>query len=258
MNCDKFRPLLDPFRDGELQASEHSTLADHVATCRSCAATLATGDSLSRHLKDAGPMPAPADLQARVLAALDQEDLRSASSRPRAPLIASGWSQAAAVAFISAISALGGWQLARFDQQPDATAQSGPIGATQVLQAHIRALVQDNPLQVASSDSHTVRPWFAGRIDVAPNVQDFASQGFPLIGGRLDLIGDQRAGVVVYKRKAHWINVYMWPSRGTPDTAPVAITRNGYNLITWTRGGITSWAVSDLNTTELRQLQSLL
>lgn len=259
MSCDKIRPLLDPYRDGELAAGERALVAGHAATCRACAAILDASENVARHLKEAGPMAAPADLQARVLAALDQEDLRHMpAARRYFPVAAGGWRQAAAIAFVSAASAFGGWQAARLGPAPDLVSEAAGIGATQVVQAHIRALLQDNPLQVASSDSHTVRPWFAGRIEIAPAVQDFAKDGFPLIGGRLDLIGGQRVGVVVYKRNAHWINVYMSPAPGTADSPPAATTRNGYNLLTWTRGGITCWAVSDLNAAGLRQLQALL
>lgn len=256
MSCDKVRPLIGPFRDGELSSLERRAVADHVSTCPACSQAMDDDANLARHIAEGGAMHIPVDLQARVLAALDGEDLRAAAVSPnekssRRLVIPRSWMQAAAVVLACVLSATGGWQAAMTANRTDHFAQD-------VLQAHVRALVQDNPIQVASSDSHTVKPWFAGKVDVAPNVKDLSPQGFPLIGGRLDYIGDKRVGVVVYKRHAHWVNVYMWPSKGEPDSSPALSSRNGYNLLTWTRDGITSWAVSDLNPTELRQLQTLL
>jgi len=111
---------------------------------------------------------------------------------------------------------------------------------------------------VASSDAHTVKPWFAGRIDFSPEVKDLAADGFPLLGGRLDFVGGRRVGAVVYKRRLHTINVFMWPSAGPGDAAPRLVARNGYNLLAWSRGGVDYWAVSDLSAGDLRQLQNLL
>ena len=130
--------------------------------------------------------------------------------------------------------------------------------ARDVAAAHIRSLLQDSPVQVASSDQHTVRPWFAGRADFAPDVKDLAQDGFPLIGGRLDYIAERRVAAAVYKRRLHVINVFMWPSTATADSAPQIDTRNGYNLLSWSRNGVAYWAASDLNADELRQLQRLL
>ena len=126
-----------------------------------------------------------------------------------------------------------------------------------VLAAHVRALLQDSPIQVASSDAHTVKPWFAGRIDFSPEVKDLAADGFPLLGGRLDYVGGRRVGAVVYKRRLHTISVFMWPT-AKPDAPAQAMTRNGYNLVSWNRHGLTYWAVSDLNAGDLAQLVGLL
>ena len=256
MSCDRIRPLIGPCRDGELSSLERHAVADHVAGCAACAQAMDDDAELARHIAQGGVMRVPADLQARVLAALDSEDLRdTASARNQLGPVPSAkarpWMQAAAVLFACALSAAGGWQSALYTQPSGHVAQD-------VLQAHVRALLQDNPIQVASADTHTVKPWFAGRVDVSPNVKDLSSKGYPLIGGRLDLIGDKRVSVVVYKRNAHWVNVYMWPAKGEPESPPEMSVRNGYNLLTWTRDGITSWAVSDLNQSDLRHLQGLL
>jgi anti-sigma factor RsiW len=122
----------------------------------------------------------------------------------------------------------------------------------------VRALLQDNPLQVASSDSHTVAPWFAGRVELAPTVKDLTAEGLPLVGGRLDLIGGQRVAVAVYRRNAHWINVYMWRADSPLGIAAGAAKRSGYNILTWQRDGVVYSAVSDINIAELSALERFL
>ena len=212
---------------------------------------------MARHIAEGGRLAVPAGLSQRITAALDTEDEaaspgRTASAPPHRPAQRrfSTWAQAAAVA-ACVISGAGGWYAGtNVERQNHLT--------DDIVQAHVRALVQDNPLQVVSSDSHTVRPWFAGKLEIAPSVADHAAEGFPLMGGRLDYIGATRTGVVVYKHDVHWINVYMWPAADRPDSAPVAITRKGYNMLNWSKGGIALWAVSDANMSELRQLQAML
>jgi anti-sigma factor RsiW len=128
----------------------------------------------------------------------------------------------------------------------------------EVVAAHVRSLLQDSPIQIASSDAHTVKPWFGGRLEFAPTVKDLAAEGFPLAGGRLDYIGGRRVAALVYHRRLHVINVFLWPSASAADSAPVSVVDRGYNIVTFTRGGIVYWVISDLNMAELRLLQSLL
>ena len=127
-----------------------------------------------------------------------------------------------------------------------------------IVSAHIRSLLQDSPIQIASSDSHTVKPSFNGRIDFAPDVKDLTAEGFPLAGGRLDYIADRRVGAIVYRRRIHVVNVFMWPAANAESRPPQFETVKGYNLMSWSRSGVTYWAISDLNAGELRQLQSLM
>ena len=128
----------------------------------------------------------------------------------------------------------------------------------ELIAGYVRVAMSEHGVDVASSDRHTVKPWFAGRIDFSPEVKDLAADGFPLLGGRLDFVGGRRVGAVVYKRRLHTINVFMWPSAGPGDAAPRLVARNGYNLLAWSRGGVDYWAVSDLGAGDLRQLQNLL
>ena len=101
-----------------------------------------------------------------------------------------------------------------------------------------------------------MKPWFAGRIDFSPAVKDLAADGFALSGGRLDLVGDRRIAAVVYKRRQHVINVFMWPASGLEMGGPKLAALKGYNALTWTAGGLTYWAVSDLNAAELESCKS--
>jgi anti-sigma factor RsiW len=127
----------------------------------------------------------------------------------------------------------------------------------EVIASHVRSLMVNHLTDVASSDQHTVKPWFAGKLDFSPQVKDFADQGFPLVGGRLDYVGNRSVAALVYQHGKHAINVFIWPSPGTPDAAETMTTQNGYNVIHWSKSGMTYWVVSDLNDRELRIFTSL-
>jgi anti-sigma factor RsiW len=128
--------------------------------------------------------------------------------------------------------------------------------ADEVIASHVRSLLATHLVDVPSSDQHTVKPWFNGKIDFAPEVKDLAAQGFPLVGGRLDYIGGKTAAALVYRRNQHPINVLVVSAPGKGDARPANMNRKGYHLIHWTRDGLDYWAVSDLNTTELGQFVS--
>jgi len=260
MQCERVRELLSPYLDGELSAEERRAVAAHLGECHSCSAQLSDFRRVGQTLAEAGPEPVPKALTARVrsnlarvahaeptpISALIQKPLAGASSVRRGVL-----RQAAVIAAACVLSAVATWLATSNLAQQHRLEQD-------VLAAHVRSLLQDSPIQVASSDAHTVKPWFAGRIDFSPEVKDLASEGFPLVGGRLDYVGGRRVGAVVYKRRLHVVNVFMWPSAGAGDVAPRLMTRNGYNLLTWSRGGVDYWAASDLNAGDLAQLQALL
>ena len=281
MQCERARELLSAYLDGELSAQERRDVADHVEGCRACSAEAADFRRIGRTLAETGREPMPKALALRVRANLAREaeaevgriapsfDHRAfdkplldkpalvrpslvspaAARRPFAARVL--LRQAAVIAAACVLSAMTTWWIV------------GTAGETyrleqEVLAAHVRSLLQDSPIQVASSDSHTVKPWFAGRIDFAPDVKDLAADGFPLLGGRLDYVGGRRVGAVVYKRRLHTINVFMWPSPSPADAAPTLVARNGYNMATWTRHGLAYWAVSDVSASDLAQLVGLL
>src|SRR5262249_13004801 len=135
--------------------------------------------------------------------------------------------QAAAILIVCVASVALTWWWVRANDAHEALARD-------VLAAHIRSLLQDNTVQVAARDTHTVKPWFAGRLEFTPVVKDLSAEGFQLVGGRLDFVGGQRVAAIVYRRRLHQVNVFIWPGS---DTRLSSARINGYNLLSWSRGG---------------------
>jgi anti-sigma factor RsiW len=140
------------------------------------------------------------------------------------------------------------WHMQAIDARQDITRD--------VLAAHVRSLLQDKTVQVASDNTHNVKPWFAGRIEFTPVVKDLSAEGYQLVGGRLDYVAGRRVAALVYRKRQHQIDVFIWPSGN--EAAPKIDTAEGYNVASWSRGGMAFWAISDLNAGELRELPSLL
>jgi anti-sigma factor RsiW len=249
MQCKEAHETLSALLDHELGAEQQHAAKAHIAGCSLCAEVARDYRRIGDDLRTVARAAPPADLAHKVRARLAAE-AQSSHGAPRFP-----WGRlaqyAASLILIAGLSGLLGWQLAQstFEQRRL---------ERDVVAAHVRSLLQDNTVQIASSESHTVKPWFNGRIEFAPTVKDLTAEGFPLVGGRLEFIDNRRIAALVYKRRRHVINVFMWPADGEARTAPKAAILQGYNTLSWTAGGITFWAVSDLNAKELADLQGLL
>ena len=142
---------------------------------------------------------------------------------------------------------------------PGISRSSDELLAQELVSNHVRSLLLGGShlTDVLSSDQHTVKPWFDGKVDFAPPVKDFSSQGFPLIGGRLEYLNNRAVAALIYQRQKHYINLYIWPAEQSNATSEVGTKRQGYNLLHWTNSGMTYWAISDLNGVELHEFARL-
>ena len=193
------------------------------------------------------PLRAPEELRRRIHAAVRETAIASPQRRL---FPTTRWLALAASLVLIALGGAGGWQIAA-----RRAAEAGL--ADQVLASHVRSLMPGHLTDVLSSSQHTVKPWFNGKLDFSPPVSDFSTQGFPLIGGRLDYVGGRSVAALVYGRRQHIINVLLWPATSRVE-GPSARTHQGYHLLHWTEGDYTYWVASDLGMRELQDFAALL
>ena len=229
--CSDKALLLHALVDNELDVASVALLQGHVTGCAGCAAELRELQALKSLLADERVRHAPPTAwRQRAISLIDR---RERQGRGFAPWIAGG-SIAAVAAGIALVL-------------PPPTATT-PL-PDELVAGQIRSLQAQHLLDVPTSDRHVVKPWFNGKVDFAPPVVDLAAQGFPLAGGRLDYIGGRTVAAIVYRRRAHIINLFVWPGQ-SPET-PATIRRQGYSLIRWGHGGLIYWAVSDIDPNDL-------
>jgi anti-sigma factor RsiW len=238
--CDKILLVQAEF-DGELTAAEAAALAVHRETCPICGAAAAELARTRELLQAPGVYrPASDDLRARVLASLGAA--RPAPPRPAKSWVA-GWRLGGAGFGLGAVSAAA---LAFLIVAP-----RGQGLTDQIVASHIRALQPGHLEDVVSTDQHTVKPWFDGRLDFAPPVKDLAGDGFPLKGGRLDYLDGRPVAALVYQRDKHLIDLYVWPDSSTQTAFAATAAQSGYNVVHWSADGMTLWAVSDVEAGQL-------
>src|SRR6201997_55929 len=246
MNCAECEILLHALLDGELDAGHAREVEAHVAQCSACGEKLKAfrtmrGAMVEANLKEA----APASLRSRIGAALPlpassgtaARQLRGPSRRMFFGGFAAGAALSAAVAASLVLTVL------RNDQEQTV--------ADEVVSAHIRSLQAGHLMDVETSDQHTVKPWFNGRVDVAPPVVDLTAQGFTLIGGRLDYIDGEPVAAIVYRRRRHLINLFVAQRLGEKRAGARSATVQGFHARHWSEQGLDMWAVSDIAADEL-------
>ena len=238
------RELLHAYVDGELDLANARETERHLQSCADCRGI----ERAIRELRSAlntgvAAYRAPAHLRRNVRAALRHEAKSSRHTLSPWLMFATG---AAFAALIVGFVLFQTMRATRTDAIVD-----------QVVANHVRSLLAAQLVDVVSSDQHTVKPWFDGKIDFAPEVHDLAVKGFPLVGGRLDYLDGKTVAALVYQRNKHAINLFITPAPGNRSISPTVTTRRGYNVVTWTNNGMKYWAVSDLNQAELRQFTQL-
>jgi mycothiol system anti-sigma-R factor len=248
MNCEDTLSLMHGDLDHEIDPLQSEALERHLQACPACRQAYEQQRQLKSTLRaQASYFAAPDDLRARVRAALPAS--RPAESMPRADRWR--WIGAGAAMAATVVTA---WSIGFF------TARSGAndVLTQQVVASHVRSLMVNHLTDVASSDQHTVKPWFNDKLDFSPPVTDLTEQGFPLVGGRLDYLNERAVAALVFRHRQHRINVFIWPEAAQPDSAVSTSSAQGYNLVRWTRSGMAYCAISDLNPRDLSEFASKL
>ncbi len=250
MNCQDVQKLLHGYVDDELDLTRSLEFEEHFQECPACAEVYAELESLRTTIRSqARYYTPPAALEARLRSALDARS--QGKSVFRSPRLT--WLAVAAASVVLLLIA--GWAFLSLW-----SARTTAPGLTeQLLASHIRSqMLPGHLIDVKSSNQHTVKPWFNDKVGFSPEVADLSGQDFVLLGGRLDYIDRRPVAVVVYQRRKHKIDLYIWPSEQQNLDTPRELTRQGYHFLSWERGGMTYWAVSDLNEKELGDFMRLI
>ncbi len=239
MSCEDARAAIPTYLDEELDAATALGIEAHLRGCAACGAIAENERVLRRAFKDpAFRFAAPPDLESRVHGALAAQP--PATRPPRRPPWE--WLGIAAAFVLGAI-------LATLVARAGLNRASDLAIAREVLSSHLRSLQAGHLVDVPSSDQHTVKPWFDGKVDFSPSVPDLSADGFPLAGGRLDVIQGRPIAALVYRRRLHVINVFTWPSAAGREAGNW--TLNGYHVFRWDAGGNAYWAASDVDPNDL-------
>jgi anti-sigma factor RsiW len=243
MTCDQTRLYLHAYLDDELSVADAVRFEEHLAACDECQTAQRQSLALRSALRGS-------DLKYRATQALAtrvNKAVRQAAKPPRD--YRQHW-MAMAAALAVTIGLAWFWS--------HMSSSSRELMARAVVDAHVRSLQADHLLDVTSSDHHTVKPWFQGKLDFSPPVPDLARQGWPLEGGRLDYIEGRPVAALVYERRKHQLNVFVWPAKPNLEEAVHQLSVQGYQVVHWTKGGMTYWVASDLNQAELLEFALLL
>ena len=262
MNCEEAIEVMDGYLDGELDPITNQEIERHLRDCSKCAQAYESQSKLVRTVGIRVPYyKAPAELRESIQSSLrakiserplesvsrDRRQIRPmAKSQPKV-IFTPQWSWLALAAAIVGVAIVTvqfapRWQGSRGDQ----------FLATELIAGHVRSLMATHLTDVASSDQHTVKPWLDAKLDFAPAVFDLTNDGFPLIGGRLDYIQGRPVAALVYQRRKHFINLFIWPAESVITASDKKISRQGYQLLHWIDGDFNYWAVSDVSDADLQ------
>ncbi len=250
--CPEWRIILHGFVDGELDSVHAAQFEDHLVSCVNCQAELERVRAVKEIMDQDGVRWRPPEaLRSQILSMLSLEQaamasglpqLRPATALQRAMELIRQWSFVPSLAALAASAIL-------FASTPSQTM----LLQDQIMASHVRSMMADHLTDVLTSDQHTVKPWFNGKIDFSPPVSDLSKDGFPLIGGRVDYIGDRAVAALIYRRHGHIINLFIWPAASAARTTTV---HDGYNMTRWSDGGLVFWAISDVAPGDLAEFEA--
>ena len=244
MNCARYRQVLDASVDGELDPVTVAEIDAHVGMCTACAALRAERRALGARIRAEAPrLAAPERLRSSI------DRMLAHATAPERRVVT--WPRAGALAAMTAIVGLllGLWLGGVPVEDPF---------LEQVAASHVASLVPARKLiDIASSDRHAIKPWFAGRTDFAPQVRDLSGDGFELVGARLDHVGDRQAAAVVYRLRNHYVSLFMWRGDAGGTQPPAATTVRGFGIVSWASGGVRFAAISDVEGRDLERFAKL-
>jgi anti-sigma factor RsiW len=253
MNCRECFDYIDAYIDNELDVTATITVEQHLRDCPKCQELLEARKAVGALLDNPQlSFNAPASLLGRIQTALPVTR-PEVKPRPVRRVIIPWFSVPLALA-ATIVAILG---LVFLIQGGTFDRSHGNALAQEVISSHVRSLLAAHLLDVPSTDQHTVKPWFDGKLKFSPPVHDFAEQGFRLTGGRLDYFHGREVAALVYQRRLHVINLFIWPSESGHNTAVESFTKDGYNVSHWENNGFVYWAVSDVNAEDLSAFAEL-
>jgi anti-sigma factor RsiW len=247
MTCNECRPLLDAYVDGELDVRGGLDVEAHLATCRACAAAAQTRQELSRTIRRNVSRFEPSDGFVERLRSSVAPHGALPRRKPELRTLAVAASFAAALVLV--------WLAARWTS---GTIDAERSLADEVVAAHVRSLQVDHLTDVASSDRHTVNPWFQGKVPFVPSARDFADRGYALVGGRLEFVDGRAAAALVYRHGAHPLNVFTWPAEDAKDRSLQVLDVHGFAVGHFVHAGLQRWIVSDADPDVVTGLAALL
>jgi len=242
MRCDATLKLLDAYADAELGPAEAAELDAHLRGCDACREQHLAIRTLNAAVRsNATYHRAPESLRSALTAKIGRREPERVARPARR-----GWlAQAVAASAVAVFAATITYQIA--------VPSAYELAAADAISSHARSLLAQQIVEVASSDQHTVKPWFNGRLDFTPPVKDTAAEGYPLVGGRIDYLNERQVAALVYQRRKHYIDVFVWPNEQGSARAVRETARRGFTVLSWSDPGFTYFAVSDLDERELRE-----